>query len=100
MSSSFFVRQLGTGPRIFFAISRSTFSTFPGNVAPFDIPYAGRNKHLATRAVQVHFEGLSFSRTVEMYQWVEYKHCETEHTSHGGTREVCTYSYSAGMWVR
>ncbi|CAJ1942044.1 unnamed protein product [Cylindrotheca closterium] len=36
---------------------------------------------------------LAYSRSAEMYQWVERKSTRTEKTSGGGTRQVTTYSY-------
>ncbi|KAL3940724.1 MAG: hypothetical protein SGBAC_004795 [Bacillariaceae sp.] len=39
-------------------------------------------------------KAIAYSRSSEMYQWVENKSTKTEKTSGGGTRQVTTYSYS------
>ena len=39
-------------------------------------------------------KAISYSRSAEMYQWVERKSTRTEKTSGGGTRQVTTYSYA------
>mmetsp|Transcript_5078 Transcript_5078/g.12109 ORF Transcript_5078/g.12109 Transcript_5078/m.12109 type:complete len:460 (-) Transcript_5078:165-1544(-) len=39
-------------------------------------------------------KAISYSRSVEMYQWEERKSTRTEKTSGGGTREITTYTYS------